>query len=117
MAEAELHRGNAHMIDYTPSGTDVAAGEVILINSQAYVAHRDIADGEDGSLSSPNGSVEYRFAKEAGVAIALGAPFDWDAGTNVAVATTGGDGHVGYCSLAAGANDDHVYGTLERKGA
>lgn len=39
------------VIDFTPSGADVASGDLVRIGKRAGVAAVDIADGETGSAS------------------------------------------------------------------
>ena len=51
MAEATFVHGNPVMVDYTPSGTTVSAGQVVVVNGYPLIAHKDIADGELGALS------------------------------------------------------------------
>lgn len=60
MGLIELHHGTPLMVDYTPSGAAVAAGDVVLFSGKACIAHKDIADGEKGAVAWPNGSCVYR---------------------------------------------------------
>ena len=58
MADATFRHGDPVMIDYTP-GADVSAGDVVLLGNTAGlacgVAHRDIANGEQGALAAGGG--------------------------------------------------------------
>lgn len=71
------------MRDYTPSGAAVTAGDMIKIDGLVYVAHLDIADGELGALSSPDGSAAYRITLKVGDTFADGVAVtvDTSAGT------------------------------------
>ena len=105
MAEAVfVSIGNA--IDYTPSGSALAAGQVVDLGNMIGVAVTDIADGELGALQ-----VEgiYNFAKYTGQAINRGEVVYWDDGTNTAT-TTGayGEAVAGIAVATAAAGDATV---------
>lgn len=51
--------GDVLMVDYTPSGADVTAGDIVLVGNAACVAHTDIPDGELGALAYPSGTAVY----------------------------------------------------------
>ena len=65
MADTTYRHGNPVMIDYTPSGGDVAVGQVVLIGSvvansagegaMACICHRPIANNEQGALAAGGG--------------------------------------------------------------
>ena len=55
MGQADFVLGNPTMVDHTPSGADVAAGQVIVNDTTPMVAHNKIVDGRLGSLSIGGG--------------------------------------------------------------
>lgn len=85
--QAKFISGEPRMVPYTPSGADVAAGQVVVIGDGAFIAHRKIADGTLGSLAALGGVYEVT----AGEAIAEGKKVYWDDSANkvVETATTG----------------------------
>lgn len=62
--------GDPLMVDYTPSGAAVVAGQVVNYLGKACIAHNPIADGALGALAWPNGSAVYKI--EADTAFASG---------------------------------------------
>lgn len=68
MADFVFLHGDPLMVDYTPSGADVAAGDVVVYLGKACIAHNPIADGVKGAVAWPNGRAAYKM--EAGVAFA-----------------------------------------------
>jgi predicted RecA/RadA family phage recombinase len=91
-----LH-GRPFSIDYTPAG-DVAAGDVVVINSRLFIAHADIAANALGALSA--GDASYTIAKDTST-FAVGDPWYWDAGAKLATSTSGGNTFGGFCEGAA----------------
>jgi predicted RecA/RadA family phage recombinase len=87
MAQATFRHGVPLMVDYTPSGADVAAGDVVLIGNTAGwtcgVAHLDIEDGVLGALAAGGGVYEVVNLNNA----ANGTKVYWD-NTNDKVTTT-----------------------------
>jgi predicted RecA/RadA family phage recombinase len=73
-------------IDYTPSGADVSAGDVVIVGDIIGVAEDDIADGDTGTLRIEG---IFKMPAPAGTAFAAGDAVTWD-GTDIA-ATTFGD--------------------------
>jgi predicted RecA/RadA family phage recombinase len=74
MGATKVSGGRA--VDYTPSGADLTAGDVVVQGELVGVAIDDIEDGRLGALS-----VEgiYSFPKDGGVeAIGAGALVYWD---------------------------------------
>jgi hypothetical protein len=65
MAEATFRHGNPVMVDYTPSGGNVAVGQVVVVGTVtantagtgalAGIAHRPITNNELGSLAMGGG--------------------------------------------------------------
>ena len=80
MAEAEFVSGNYTAAEHTPSGADIAAGEVITVVDTNWIAHRAIEDGELGALATRGGI--YRVTKDATVAMTKGDRVYWDATNN-----------------------------------
>lgn len=62
MADTTFRHGDPDMIDYTPSGGNVAAGEVVILGNTAGltcgVAHVPIENGIRGALGSGGGFYE-----------------------------------------------------------
>lgn len=54
MADFTLVQGTPRMVDHTP-GSAVAAGEAVIIDNLAYIAHLDIAASELGALAAGGG--------------------------------------------------------------
>ena len=79
-----IHEGR--LWDYTPSGADVTAGDVVVLGSPGVVgvAPNNIADGELGALQV-QGVCE--FPKDTGT-LTAGDCVKWD-GTNMVAATAG----------------------------
>ncbi len=111
MAEATYYQ-DGDTLDYTPSGADVEAGQVInLGDGLVGVAPRDFADGVAGAVQV-RGVVKA--TKAAGsITFGVGDQVDWDDTGNTAVAT-GGDFRLGVAAYAAAATDDHVYVILNQ---
>lgn len=59
MAEATMRHGDPVMIDYTPSGGNVSAGQVVLLGNTTGltcgIAHSDIENGVLGALAGGGG--------------------------------------------------------------
>jgi predicted RecA/RadA family phage recombinase len=81
-----IHDGDA--IDYTP-GSDVSAGDVVVLGDLVGITKRDIKASELGALAVKG---VFDVAKESGggVTFAVGAAVYWDDTNNLAVATDGG---------------------------
>lgn len=56
----ELYHGSPLMVDYTPSGSSVSAGDIVLLAGKACIAHSAIADGEKGAVAWPSGNAVYK---------------------------------------------------------
>lgn len=104
-----VHGNEVDHVDYTPSGADIANGEVINVAGGGGVCTtpEGIADGVMGSLAITG---TFRFLKDgtSGPVIAEGALVGWDATANLAVAAADGDFVIGVCTKAAGTNEDGV---------
>lgn len=92
-------------VDYTPSGSGVAAGDVIALGNDFFgVALRDIADGEKGALAT--GGI-FEFVSTG--TVAAGALVFWDA-ENERVSTVSADNtYIGRASAAAADNKCRVF--------
>lgn len=90
---ASFKHGSPLMVDYTP-GSDVSAGDVVVIGATPYVAHLDIKANELGALAALGGV--YSGAPD--IAIAGGVKVFWD-GTNFTATATAND-HFGYSTPA-----------------
>lgn len=74
---AKNHVQPGKTMPYTNStGTDIASGDVVVVNDMIGIALGDIADGESGSLAL--GQV-WTLDKEADLAISQGETVYWDA--------------------------------------
>ena len=106
-------------IDYTPSGSAVTGGDVIVLGEIVAIAPVDLADGEKGALQIQG---VYRFPKATG-AIAVGARVYWDtdgnpvsgsAGSGAVTTTASGNKVAGYAVAAALSGDANVDVVLAR---
>lgn len=106
MADANFRSGKPVMADYTP-GSAVAAGDVVVVDDLATVAHVDIASGALGAVAVGGGI--YSVAGDA--AIVAGSKVWWDAGASQVTETASTHKIFGYvapgssCSGAAAVCD------------
>lgn len=92
-------------IPHTPGGA-VEGGTVVVLGDKVYVAKRDIAAGELGTL---DGAGQYRFKKDETTAFAtVGVVIYWDDTANEVTATEAGNERIGTITEAALAADTHV---------
>src|SRR5690606_27319184 len=108
MADATFRHGNPVMIDYTPSGGDVAAGEVVVIGSVtgstsgpgavAGVAHRPLTNSTLGALGIHGGGYDVVSLNSA----ANGAKVDWDDSTNKATTVSTNNAVFGWIAADGG---------------
>lgn len=103
--KARLVNGSPLMVDHTPSGAALAAGDVVVQVDHVKVAHNDIADGQLGALAA--GGAVYRVQKEAALAINAGDKLYWDT-VNNNVDKTNTNKPFGFALKAALAADTHV---------
>lgn len=96
------------MCDYTPSGADIAAGEVVVVGNVIQIAHLDIEDGVLGALAVGGGVYRVPKATGGGSAIAAGKRVYWDNTNNVATETASTHKILGYTVAAAADGDDEV---------
>ena len=90
------------LIDYTPSGAAVSAGQVVLCTDRVFVAPLAIADGALGSLATEG---VWTIQKTTGEAWTLGQKLYWVAGTSKASTTAGSNKVMGYAAKAAASGD------------
>lgn len=109
MAEAFFRTGNYDTMEHTPSGADVAEGEVVVINGYPFIAHAPIVDGEDGTLAVRGGVYEGLKDGTSGPAIAVGEGVAFIEANNLFTDVLTGNVHVGICVKAAGAGDSTVW--------
>jgi predicted RecA/RadA family phage recombinase len=88
-------------VPYTPSGADVATGDVVITNNQVGICVRPIADGELGALNIRGGVYECT----GDAAIAAGKRVYWDA-TNDKVTETVGTNKIFGTTVTACAADN-----------
>lgn len=89
-------------IPYTPSGADVTAGDVIVLEEKVCVAKHDIKDGELGTLSTVG---QFDFPRTAATEYLVGKKVYWDAGASEATeaAAAGANKLIGYVAEYVGA--------------
>ena len=101
MAKGTFVQDGQHL-DYTPSGADASAGDIVLIGTRIGVVVRDTKDGKLGALAV---SGVWEMPKATGQSWTLGASIYWDAGANNFTTTSAGNTLVGYAAKAAALND------------
>lgn len=103
------------LIDYTPSGADVAAGDVVVVGELVGVAPNDILDGQKGAIAIEG---VYKFPKPtgAGTGSPAGTQQYWDAADQNAqeTADSGTNKKMGVNLVATGDNDTTVLIKLGR---
>ncbi|TWT40505.1 hypothetical protein RAS1_42170 [Phycisphaerae bacterium RAS1] len=105
--------GDRGRIPYTPSGSAVAAGKIVVQNSVAGFATQPIADGVLGGLDTEGAFrvVKVNGAINAGAAVywaAAGNPQGGVAGSGAATTTATGNTFLGFARETAGATDETV---------
>ncbi|MFO8013632.1 MAG: DUF2190 family protein [Phycisphaerae bacterium] len=58
MSDMYFKHGDPLMVDYTPSGASVTAGDVLILVDSVRIAHLDIEDGRKGALAAGGGVYE-----------------------------------------------------------
>jgi predicted RecA/RadA family phage recombinase len=102
---ATFRHGDPLMADYTPSGADVSAGDVVVLGAKTpAVCHRDIVDGELGALAMGGGV--YRMTADA--AITAGEAVYWDATNEKVTETASGNTLFGIAVTTSAADDDPI---------
>lgn len=90
--------------DYTPSGADIAAGEVVVDGERVGVAIHSIADGEPGFVSQ-NIVCTLPKATGGGTDFTNGTPLFWNNSSNVLSESSGDGKLIGYANQAATTTD------------
>lgn len=91
-------------LNYTPSGSDVASGDFVLIGAIGGVAKTDIADGKTGAVHVCG---VFSVPKASG-AVTQGAKLYWDSTNSVLTTTASGNTIVGVAAEAAASGDANV---------
>lgn len=99
MATNYVQRGEA--LNYTPSGADVASGDLVVIGTIAGIAKTDIADGKTGAVHI---SGIFSVAKASG-AVSQGAKLYWSSANSNLTTTASGNTLVGVAAAAALSGD------------
>lgn len=102
MATNFVQEGKA--LNYTPSGADVASGDLVVIGTIAGIAKTDIADGKTGAVHI---SGVFSVAKASG-AVAQGAKLYWNSSNSNLTTTASGNTLVGVAAEAAASGDANV---------
>jgi predicted RecA/RadA family phage recombinase len=102
MAQATFRNGCPLFVDYTPSGSSVSAGDVVVIGDSTFIAHADIPNGRKGALAASGGV--YRVV--AGGAIAQGKKAYWDSSAHKVVAASEGNTPIGFVAPGSSAAAD-----------
>lgn len=102
MADATFSHGEPLMCDYT-AGTDVTEGDVIVIGTQCFIAHRPIAAGEKGALAAGGGvySIASNGSLDSGGLIAY-----WDESESEVTSTATDNTRIGVTVPSQGAAAD-----------
>ena len=113
MAYVAEYKSVGDTIPYTPSGSAVAAGAVIVVGDVVAVAKNDIADGAEGVLYVTG---KYWVKKNESEAFTQGAIIYYDvADANATTdADSGTNKKMGYATVAAGAADTHGMVLIDR---
>ncbi len=102
MAEALFQKGSPVMFEHTPSGADVAAGEVVVSGDLTAIAHSKIEDGKLGNLAYGGGIYEVT----VDAAITIGKKIYWDNTANKVTETSTGNKVFGFLLVASAADGD-----------
>jgi hypothetical protein len=98
-----VHGNDVLRIDYTPSGADIACGEVVNNGGMACIctSTEGIDDGAKGALAFAGGVWAATKAAGGGVTFAVGDMVGWDDAGNTAVTAGTGTVNLGLCTKAA----------------
>ncbi len=106
-AEATMKEGSPRFVNRL-AGANIAAGEVLVIGVQTFVAHSAIANGKMGGVSAGGGV--YRMLCAA--AYAEGVKVYWDNAANKITTTAGGNQHFGYMAPNGASTGVDTYGNV-----
>lgn len=102
MATNYVQEGKA--LNYTPSGADVASGDLVIIGTIAGVAKTDIADGKTGAVHICG---VFSLAKASG-AVTQGAKLYWSSANSNVTTTATGNTLIGVAAAAAASGDASI---------
>lgn len=91
MAECTFRKGNPAKIDYTPTGGDVAAGQVVVIGSRGYIAPLAISNNALGALDVGGGMYDAVMLTN----LAVGTEVYWDDTNNKLTSTSTNNAKMG----------------------
>jgi len=102
--EEAVRISDGDRIPYTPSGSAVAVGDVIVLADLIGVADAAIADGDNGTLAIEG---VFKVPKNTSQAFAIGADVYFDESASEAVNTddSAANNLMGKCYRAAGSSD------------
>ncbi len=92
------------ILNYTPSGSSVVSGAVVVMGNIAGIALTDIADGATGAVQI---SGVFSLPKASG-AITLGAKLYWDSTNSNLTTTASGNTIIGVAASAQASGDTTV---------
>lgn len=102
MATNYVQKGKA--LNYTPSGADVASGDLVIIGTIAGVAKTDIADGKTGAVHICG---VFSLPKASG-AVTQGAKLYWSSANSNVTTTASGNTLIGVAAAAAASGDASI---------
>lgn len=102
MATNYVQEGKA--LNYTPSGADVASGDLVIIGTIAGVAKTDIADGKTGAVHICG---VFSLPKASG-AVTQGAKLYWSSANSNVTTTASGNTLIGVAAAAAASGDASI---------
>jgi len=102
MATNYVQEGKA--LNYTPTGADVASGDLVIIGTIAGVAKTDIADGETGAVHICG---VFSLPKASG-AVTQGAKLYWSSTNSNVTTTASGNTLIGVAAAAAASGDASI---------
>ncbi len=102
MATNYVQEGKA--LNYTPSGADIASGDLVIIGTIAGVARTDIADGKTGAVHICG---VFSLPKASG-AVTQGAKLYWSSANSNVTTTASGNTLIGVAAAAAASGDASI---------
>ena len=95
MAEATFKHGSPLMVDHTP-GSAVSAGDIIVVGSNARIAHKDIGANELGAVAQAGGVYAVTKGTDTGDGWSDGDEIYWDNTANEATTDSTDDAFLGF---------------------
>jgi predicted RecA/RadA family phage recombinase len=102
MATNYIQEGKA--LNYTPSGSSLSSGDLVVIGTIAGIAKTDIADGDTGAVHI---SGVFSLPKATG-AVTQGAKLYWDASESEVTTTATDNTLIGIAAAAALSGDASI---------